>query len=146
MDISLIEEIKNLNQSVVKSLFRKNKIKKKALPPRPLQMAVLEYVIEHEDEDVCQKDLENNFKISKSAISDVIKTMEKNNLIVRTSSETDARKNIIIPTKDSINIYKDLKNDVNEVNKELLNCLTKDEVDEFIRIIEKLKKHMKEGI
>lgn len=145
MEINLIEQIKSLNQSVIKKLFSIKKSTCNPIRPRPLQMAILEYLIEHSDEEICQKDLESSFKISKSAISDALNSMEKNNFIERNASKTDARRNIIIPTKESLDMHKDLIKDIKEVNEELLNCLTEEEVNEFLRITEKLKNYMKEG-
>lgn len=145
MEINLMEQIKSLNQSVVKKLFSIRKATCNPIRPRPLQIAILEYLIEHSDEEIYQKDLESSFKISKAAISDTLNAMEKNNLIKRNVSKIDARRNIIIPTKESLDMHKDLIKDIKQVNEELLNCPTKEEVNEFLRITEKLKNYMKEG-
>lgn len=146
MEINLIEEIKSLNQTAIKRLFREKKIDCFKDRPKPLQMGILKYILDHSNEKICQKDLEDKFQISKSAISNVLHAMEKNGLITRTSSENDARKKYIIPTENSLEMNKELINGINKVNEELLNCLTEEETKEFLRILHKLKKHMKEGI
>lgn len=146
MEINLIEEIKSLNQTVIKRLFHIKKVACFNNRPKPLQMGILKYILEHPNDKICQHDLEKNFQISKSAISGVLNTMEKNNLIARIPSEEDSRKKYIIPTENSIEMNKELTNGINKVNEELLNCLTEKETKEFLRITNKLKKYMKEGI
>lgn len=146
MEINLVDEIKCLNQTIIKSLFREKKNDCYCDRPRPLQMAILRYVLDNSEECICQKDLEEQFGISKSAISYTLNAMEKNNLIERISNESDTRKRYIIPTKNSIEMNKELTKGINKVNEGLLNSLSEEEIDEFLRIIKKLKEHMKEGI
>lgn len=146
MEINLIEEVKSLNQTIVKRLFKENKLNCLKERPKPLQMAILKYLVDNSKENICQKDLEKEFKISKSAISFALNAMEKNNLIERISSDGDARKRYIILTEKSFEMNKELINGINNVNEEILNCLTEEEVEEFLRISKKLKEFMKEGI
>lgn len=146
MQLNLIDEIKSLNQLIIKRLFHAEKNGCIKCRPKPLQMELLKYIIDHRDEKICQKDLENKFQISKSAISYALDAMEKNNIITRSSSEEDSRKKYISLTEKSIEMNKKLKIGINKVNEELLSCLTVTEQQEFIRMIHKLKNHMKEGL
>lgn len=145
MKVDIIEEITSLHQGLIKTLFCMNKKVDRNGHPRPLQIAILEYLLENKDSEVNQKDLEEKFKISKAAISDVLKAMEKNELIERIVSEKDARKNIIMITEKSKELHSNLIDDLNRVNKHLLECLTKEELNSFLEITSKLKKYMKEG-
>lgn len=145
MKVDIIDEIKSLHKALVKTLFSMNKSTDHNRHPRPLQIAILEYLSEHQKDEVNQKDLEEHFKISKAAISDVLKAMEKNGLIERIVSEKDARKNIIIVTEKSKELHSNLINDLKKVNNELLECLTEEELKSFLAITDKLKKYMKEG-
>ena len=40
--------------------------------PKPLRITILAFLIDNKDKVIYQKDLENEFKISKAAISDVL--------------------------------------------------------------------------
>lgn len=146
MQSNLIDEIKSLNQLIIKSLFHAEKDGCIKCRPKPLQMELLKYIIDHRNEKICQKDLENQFHISKSAISYALDAMEKNNIIARTPSEEDSRKKYISLTEKSIEMNKKLKTGINKVNGELLSCLTETEQQEFVRMLHKLKDHMKEGL
>lgn len=146
MDINLIDEIKLLNQQMIKKLFSMKKCEGIDRHPRPLQISILNYLIENKDKNISQKDLENQFKISKAAISDALKSMEKIGLIKRISSTTDARKNIIYPTKESLDMHEELMNNMKMVNDKLLNCLSEEEIQAFLTITSKLIRSMKEGI
>lgn len=146
MDINIIDEIKSLNQTMVKWLFQEHKLRCLSNRPKPLQMEILKFLIDHSKEEICQKDLEKQFKISKSAISFALDSMEKNNLIERVSSDEDARKRNIVLTEKSLEMNKEIIKGLNNVNKEIINCLTKEDIDDFLRISKKLKEFMKEGI
>lgn len=145
MEVDIIEEIKSLDKCIIKTLFNINKTKKLKIHPRPLQMAILDYLLNHEKDEIHQKDLEKNFNISKAAISSVLKTMKKNGLIERVSSENDARVNIIKVTDESKELHEKLLEDINYVNKNLKKCLTEEEMEMFLKISNKLKNYMKEG-
>ena len=145
MKVDIIEEIKSLHQRLIKTLFCMSKKENRCGHPRPLQIAILEYLLEHQDSEVNQKDLEEKFNISKAAISDVLKAMEKNELIERIVSEKDARKNIIMITEKSKKLHSNLVDDLNRVNNHLLECLTEEELNSFLEITNKLKNYMKEG-
>lgn len=56
-----------------------------------MQCATLHYLKSHEDEDVFQKDLEMAFSISGATATNILKVMEKDDLIQRIPMEKDAR-------------------------------------------------------
>ena len=98
---------------------------------------------ENKKKDIYQKDLEMAFNISKAAISDVLNTMEKNEMIERVQSDLDARYKKIILTKKAFNSYLDFTNHLNIVNSELEKSLTKEELDSFIFLIHKISNYLR---
>ena len=93
--MGLFGEIQSLNNCVKKKLFSLKK-EDDNICPKPLQGAIINYLYENKKKDIYQKDLEIAFNISKAAISDVLNTMEKNEMIERVQSDLDARYKKII--------------------------------------------------
>ena len=58
MNIDIIDEIKSLHTHMIRKLFCSVKIGK-CSRPKPLQIAILAFLIENKDEVIYQKDLEN---------------------------------------------------------------------------------------
>lgn len=138
MNRDLFGEIKSLNNVIKKRLFSL-KDNKDNLHPKPLQGAIINYLYENKKEEIFQKDLENKFNISKAAISDVLNTMEKKEMIERIQSDKDARCKRIILTKKASKLHGLFLNDLNSVNEEIESSLTEDEIIQFTNIINKIK-------
>jgi len=143
MNIDLATEIKNLNMALIKKLFsmHKENISKKC--PSPFQIQIIKYLENNQEKDVHQKDLENYFKVSASAISGVIKAMEKKGIVEKIQSQNDARKNKIVLSSESVKIYQGMINDIKILNEELISGISEKELIEFERILSKMKENLK---
>ena len=142
MNIDIIDEIKSLHTHMIRKLFCSVKIGK-CSRPKPLQIAILAFLIENKDEVIYQKDLENEFQISKAAISDVLNTMENNNMIKKVQEENDARKKRILLTDESYENYKNMESEKQEAIDSILIDISKEDLEKFIEVAEKLKENMK---
>lgn len=142
MNIDIIDEIKSLHTHMIRKLFCSVKIGK-CSRPKPLQIAILAFLIENKDEVIYQKDLENEFQISKAAISDVLNTMENNNMLKKVQEENDARKKRILLTDESYENYKNMESEKQEAIDSILKDISKEDLEKFIEVAEKLKENMK---
>lgn len=142
MNIDIIDEIKSLHTHMIRKLFCSVKIGK-CSRPKPLQIAILAFLIENKDKVIYQKDLENEFKISKAAISDVLNTMENNNMLKKVQEENDARKKRILLTDESYENYKNMESEKQEAIDSILKDISKEDLEKFIEVAEKLKENMK---
>ena len=52
---------------------------------------ILAYLADHEDEDVFQRDIEEQFAIRRSTVSKIVRLMEQKELVVREAVARDAR-------------------------------------------------------
>ena len=59
MKPNIINEIKTLEVKIGKRLFQEAKLQEIKRPPSPLQAKILKYILDHKEEVVCGKDLEN---------------------------------------------------------------------------------------
>lgn len=142
MNIDIIDEIKSLHSHMIKKLFCSVKIGK-CSRPKPLQIAILAFLIENKNEVIYQKDLENEFQISKAAISDVLNTMESNNMIKKVQEENDARKKRILLTDESYGSYKNMESEKKNAIDSILKGISKEDIKKFVEVAEKLKENMK---
>lgn len=140
----LTNEIKSLNIAIVKRLFSiKNKNNLPTSIPSPLQFKIIDFLEENKDKDIYQKDLEKNLNVSKAAISGVIKTMEKKGIVERIPVLNDARKNKIILSEKSMQFYQEKIKDMKLVSEELVSGISEAELQEFKRILSKMKENLK---
>lgn len=107
------------------------------------QARILKFLYDNRDRKVYQTTLEKEVDVRRSTISGVLDTMEKNNLIIRKNSSDDARKKEIALTLVSLNKHKEIAQKIANFERDLLRGITKEEVDTFIEVIDKLKGNLK---
>lgn len=72
---------------------------------RGTQSKILYYILTHDNQDIYQKDIENEFDLRNPTVSEVIKKLENRGLVQRTQSSKDHRLKSIKPTDKAI-LYK----------------------------------------
>jgi len=146
MQINIIREIKNLNISIGKMLFSsEDGILGKH--PKPLQIEIINYLSKNQDKVVYQKNLEENLKISKAAISEVLINMERNGFIEKINDTSDARRKRVVLSSETKKMHEDIEKKIDKLNDTLLDGINNDDLNIFIKVINKLKENMKkEGI
>ena len=75
----VLYQIKTLDKLILRNYICDNKDKNSDYFVTPTQIQVIEYMIEHDDEEVYQKDLEKALDLRRATLSGVLQTMEKNN-------------------------------------------------------------------
>lgn len=146
MQINIIREIKNLNISIGKMLFSsEDGILGKH--PKPLQIEIINYLSKNQDKVVYQKNLEENLKISKAAISEVLINMERNGFIEKINDTSDARRKRVALSSETKKMHEDIEKKIDKLNDTLLDGINNDDLNIFIKVINKLKDNMKkEGV
>ncbi len=100
------------------------------------QMLIIEYLLTHGD--VTQREIEGFLKTSRATVSDVIKTMEKNGIILKKACEIDSRKNIITLTDCSKNEINKFKEKFIEMQKSAVKDVTEEELSCFNKVLKKM--------
>lgn len=104
---------------------------------------IIGYLYDHQDADVYQKDLEAQFCISRSTVTNILKLMEKKGYIERVSVEKDARLKKIILTERARKIQRQNYIDMhNIVEKQLGKDIPEEDMEKFIQIIWKMKENL----
>ena len=90
-------------------------------------------------EEVCQNIIEKELNLTRSTISGVLQTMEKHQIIERKKSKLDTRTKTISLSNKSEEKYLEGKNKLIKLEKKARKNLTQSEINDFIRIINKIK-------
>lgn len=146
MEKHIARDLKRVDIEIGQRLFSIAKEKDIPAPPSPLQARILEFLFKNEDNEVNQKDIEQHLCVSKATISGALFSMEKNGFIKRVTSQKDQRSKQIIITDSSKEAYNSLSIVFEEVNKELLEGVTEDEIDTFYKILDKFSKNIKKEV
>lgn len=103
---------------------------------------VLGYLCHHQDRDIFQKDLEQQFSIRRSTATEILKLMEKKGLIERKPVSYDARLKKIVLTEKAVQTHAMIQQEIDKMDNELKACLTEAEVSEFFKIMDKIKTYL----
>ena len=68
------------------------------------QMAIIDFIINHTDQEVFQRDIEHEFDIQRSITTVLLQRMEKKGLIERHTSSKDARRKAVVLTDKAVKI------------------------------------------
>lgn len=105
---------------------------------------ILCYLEGNEGKSVTQKDIEKRFCITRSTASAVLSLMEKKDLITRMISEKDNRVKYISITEKGKEINMNIRRELECFDKKLIEGISKEELKQFIHIIDKMKNNLKE--
>lgn len=103
------------------------------------------YLYENSDREIFQKDFETHFSIRRSTATKMLQLMEKNGLVIRVPVETDARMKKIVLTEKAIDIHKKIIKDIKDREKRLTKGVTKEELDIFFSVTNRIKANLEEN-
>lgn len=131
--MNVLLKTKELQSCIIRRIsnFRKNDL------ISPAQARIIDYLIK-KNETVYQKDIEKLLGLRRSTISGILHTMEKNGLIIKNSTEEDARTKEIILTQKAKELHNDINLKFNKLNEEICNNIDEKEISIFLNILDKM--------
>lgn len=113
-----------------------------------MHMWIIGYVQEREEKtlDTFQKDIEEEFSINRSTTSEMLKLMCKKGMIERVTVNHDARLKKIILTEKSRELNQRIENQFIQLHQQLVDGLTQEEIEQYIKITDHLIENIKKGI
>ena len=100
---------------------------------------IIKYLSENLDEDIFQKDIEKKFKVRRSTVTSALNRMEKAELVKRESVSHDSRLKKISLTEKGLSLHNSIESRIKEVESNLKDALTEEELNNFFAIIKKLQ-------
>lgn len=138
----IVLKIKELDNAIVKLLFKHYFSDKFFKSFSLTQMQVVNYILKSESK-VYQKDLEKYLGLTRATTSGVLKTMEKHGLIEKITNSNDARSKEIVLNKKTKEIFSKSKEKFKDMENIVINGISKEELDIFSNIINKMNSNIK---
>ena len=117
---------------------------KYAMNISPIQVRIVKYLVKQNNKAILQKDMEYIFNIRRSTVSGVIKTMEKNNIIIRENVKDDNKSKEIKLTNEVYLRANELVRKLRELDLELLKDVNKEDLVVFMRVLKNIQDNLKE--
>ena len=106
-----------------------------------VQVLILGYLDETKD-DVYQKDIEKQFDIRRSTVTNILHGMEKQELIERQAVNNDARLKKIMLTDKAKNILSVLNEEVTKTQQLLIKDISEKDLEIYFSVIKKMKENL----
>lgn len=110
-----------------------------------IQASVLIYLL-NESDIKNQRDIEKKFNLTNPTVNGILNRLEFKGFIKRTISQKDARNKEVHLTDKSLKLNSEMNSKAKEVEKNILNNISKDELEVFYNVVKKISENIKGGI
>lgn len=100
---------------------------------------IMGYLRRNADRAVFQRDIEREFNISRSTVTNILQLMEKKGYIERVSDESDMRLRRLTLTDAGYEMDKKILNCLNAAEKEIIGGISESDLKIFYKVAEKIK-------
>jgi DNA-binding MarR family transcriptional regulator len=100
---------------------------------------ILHFLRANEDHDVFQRDLESNFHITRSAVTNIVQFLERSGYIRREAVPEDARLKKIVLTEQGIELDNKMKYSILETEHYIDSALSAKEREQFLLYCQKIR-------
>lgn len=134
-------ELRSLNNLIMRKV-ENSPVKKQVDSVTGTNGWIIGFLSENADKDIYQKDLEEQFSITRSTASKVLILMEKKGLIERCGVPHDARLKKLTLTEKAWEISELMIEDATQMEKILTKGFTEEELEYFYSCIQKMKNNI----
>lgn len=138
-DKNIFNSIKELEKGIVRKIISETSHDEMFSKPSIAQMQIIKYILKHDGKTIYQRDLEEVFNLRRATISGILKTMEKNNVIIRVCDPNDARGKIVILSDDAKKFFKEKETLFKKLETVLKKDISKEELETFYKVILKMR-------
>lgn len=103
-----------------------------------MQRWLIGYLKEHEGEEVCQRDIEHAFSVSRATASNMLSVMERRGLIERLSVERDARLKKLVLTERAQTMLERVEQDVKEMETLMTAGMSETEIRHLMQYLDQI--------
>lgn len=112
-------------------------------PPTITQARIMKYIFENNSKDIYQKDLEKALNLRRATVSEVLATMERKGLIIRSENPNDARSKKIELAQLDNNKKRQIKEQMQQLEQALIQDISKEELLTFSLVLRKMQNNIK---
>lgn len=141
MEKDIYCQIKELEILICRLIHSKNPNIVK--PPTITQARIMKYIFENNSKDIYQKDLEKALNLRRATVSEVLATMERKGLIIRSENPNDARSKKIELAQLDNNKKRQMKEQMQQLEQLLIQDISKEELLTFSLVLRKMQNNIK---
>ena len=134
-----IHRVDNLIFRKINQFARQNDVEQAT----PMHGWIIEYLYRHRDEAVFQRDIEREFSITRSTVTNILQLMERKGYIQRQSVPQDARLKKLVLTEKGIRFHEKTILSFHQTDDYVAGLLTAEENAELLRLLNKLREALK---
>ena len=105
----------------------------------PMHGWIIEYLYRHAEKPVFQRDIEREFSITRSTVTNILQLMERKGYIERQSVPQDARLKMLVLTDKGRDFHEKTMLSLRQTDEFVAGLLTEEENAELLRLLNKLK-------
>lgn len=99
-------------------------------------------LVESRQRDIYPKDIEREFDLRSATVTGTLTALEQDGLICRVPDERDGRQKKLVFTEKAEDIRETLQSEIEETEHRLLEGITEEERQTFLRIAEKMLQNL----
>lgn len=107
-----------------------------------MQRWILIYLKKQGEKEVYQKDIEQEFRVSRATASNMLQLMERKGLIIRETASCDARLKKIILTQEASKLLDRAQRDVHEMEEKIAEGFSKEELGQLREYLDRIMKNI----
>ena len=130
-----IRRVDNLIFRKINQFARENGVEQAT----PMHGWIMEYLYRNSDTPVFQRDIEREFSITRSTVTNILQLMERKGYIERRSVPQDARLKQLVLTEEGIRFHENTIRSFHQTDDYVAGLLTEEENTELLRLLNKLR-------
>ena len=130
-----IRRVANLIFRKINQFARENDVEQAT----PMHGWIIEYLYRYKDEPVFQRDIEREFSITRSTVTNILQLMERKGYIERQSVPQDARLKRLILTEEGGRVHEKTMLSLHQTDEYVASLLTEEENAQLLRLLNKLR-------
>lgn len=99
------------------------------------QLHILMYLLANRKKEVCQKEIEEQFKLKNPTVTGILNRLEEKEFISRSVSIQDGRYRKIDITQKTIDLQKNMKNKLVNINKKITYGMNENQVEQLDNLL-----------
>lgn len=103
---------------------------------------IIGYLYANRGKEIYQKDIETQFSIGRSTVTNILKLMEKKGYLRRESVSRDARLKKLVLSENGIKLHEDTQKLIRDLDEKTIRGISGEELDTFYRVIHRLKRNL----
>ena len=130
-----IRRVNNLIFRKINAFSRANDVEQGT----PMHGWIVQYLYTNQDRPVFQRDIEKEFSITRSTVTNILQLMERKGYIERQSVPQDARLKMLVLTPEGRRFHEKTMQALHQTDQYVASLLTEEEEQELLRLLNKLK-------